>query len=125
MKYTSQGFRSVEACSISAAAVIFAERAARKQYGKSGYCRTCTQVACSRDGTFAEYTAVIEYIPRGQLNEKAGHNQSFVVHAASKRIKKAIKPRFRTIRAQKKPIRHYALLEGAFSTYAKLDQGVL
>jgi hypothetical protein len=117
MKYTSQGFRSVEACSISAAAVIFAERAARKQYGKSGYCRTCTQVACSRDGTFAEYTAVIEYMPRGQLNEKAGHNQSFVVHAASKRIKKAIKPRFRTIRAQKKPIGHYALLEGAFSRY--------
>ena len=33
------------------------------------------------------------------------------------RIKKAIKPRFRTIRAQKMAIRHYALLEGPFSRY--------
>lgn len=33
MKYTSPGFRSVEASSMNAAAVIFAERAARKQYG--------------------------------------------------------------------------------------------
>jgi hypothetical protein len=45
MKYVSPGFRNVKACSIGAAAVIFAERAARKHYGKSGYCRTCTQVS--------------------------------------------------------------------------------
>jgi hypothetical protein len=62
--------------------VIFAERAARRQYGKSGYCRTCTQVAYSPDGTFAEFSAFIGHTPRGQRNETAGHNQSFVVYAA-------------------------------------------
>jgi hypothetical protein len=82
MKYTSPGFRSVKACSISAAAVIFAERAARKQYGKSGYCRTCTQVAHSTDARSAEYSAFISYTLRGQRNETVGHNQSFVVYAA-------------------------------------------
>jgi hypothetical protein len=82
MKYTSPGFRSVEACSIRAAAVIFAERAARKLYGKSGCCRSYTEVACSTDGTIAEYSAFIGYTPRGQCNETAGHNQSFVVYAA-------------------------------------------
>ena len=82
MKYTSPGFRSVEACSVRAAAVIFAERAARKQYGKYGYFRTYTPVACSTVGTIAEYSAFIGYTPRGQLNETAGHNQSFVVYAA-------------------------------------------
>jgi hypothetical protein len=82
MKYASPGFRSVEACSIRAAAVIFAERAARKQYGKSGYCRTYTEVACSTDGTIAEYSAFIGCTPRGQRNKTAGHNQSFVVYAA-------------------------------------------
>jgi hypothetical protein len=69
MKYISPGFRSVEACSNSAAAVIFAERAARKQYGRSGYCEVCKQVASSTDGTFAEYVAFIGYIPRGLGNE--------------------------------------------------------
>ena len=82
MKYISQGFRCVEACSIRAAAVIFAERAARKHYGKSGYCRTCTQVAHSTDGRSAEYSAFISYTLRGQRNETVGHNQSFVVYAA-------------------------------------------
>ncbi len=82
MKYTSPGFRSVEACSIRAAAVIFAERAARKQYGKAGYCQTCTQRACSSDGTFAEYSAFIAYTPREQRSEAAGHNEFFAVYAA-------------------------------------------
>ena len=75
----AQDFRSVEACSIRAAAVIFAERAARKHYGKSGYCLTCTQVAHSTDGRSAEYSAFISYTLRGQRNETVGHNQSFVV----------------------------------------------
>jgi hypothetical protein len=70
MKYISLGFKSVEACSNCAAAEIFAERAARKQYGRSGYCKTCKQVASSRDGTFAEYVALIGYTPRGPRNER-------------------------------------------------------
>ena len=82
MKYTSPGFRNVEACSFLAAAVIFAERAARKYYGKSGYCRTCTQVAHSIDGRSAEYSAFVSYAPREQRNETVGHNQPFVVYAA-------------------------------------------
>jgi hypothetical protein len=82
MKYTSPGFRSVEASSMNAAAVIFAEREARKQYGKSGYCRTCTQVAHSTDGRSAEYSAFISYTLRGKRNETVGHNHPFVVYAA-------------------------------------------
>jgi hypothetical protein len=82
MKYVSPGFRNVKACSIGAAAVIFAERAARKHYGKSGYCRTCTQVAHSPDGMSAEYSAFISYTPRGQRNETVGHSHPFVVYAA-------------------------------------------
>ena len=62
--------------------MIFAERAARKQYGKSGYCRRYTQVAYSTDGTFAVYSVFISYTRRGQRNETAGHNQTFVVYAA-------------------------------------------
>ena len=82
MKYISLGFRSAKACSIRAAAVIFAERAARKQYGKSGYCRTCTQVEHSTDGRSAEYSAFISYTLRGQRNETFGQNHPFVVYAA-------------------------------------------
>jgi hypothetical protein len=82
MKYTSPGFRSVEASSMNAAAVIFAERAARKQYGKSGYCGTCMQVARSTDGRSAEYSAFISYTLRGKHNETVGHNHPFVVYAA-------------------------------------------
>jgi hypothetical protein len=82
MKYISPGFRSVKACSIRAAAVIFAERAARKQFGKSGYCQTCTQLAHSKDGRSAEYSVFISRTLRGQRNETVGHNQSFVVYVA-------------------------------------------
>jgi hypothetical protein len=81
MRYTSPGFRSVEACSNRAAAVIFAERAARKHYGRSGYCRTCTQVARSEGGTFAEYSASIAYTLRGQSSGTAKLKKSFVVYA--------------------------------------------
>ncbi|MFZ0712492.1 MAG: hypothetical protein WAM53_20805 [Terrimicrobiaceae bacterium] len=81
MKYISQGFRSVQACSIRAAVVIFAERAARKRYGKSGYCQTFTQLTCSPDGTFAQYSVFIGYSPRGR-RDKVGHSQTFQVYAA-------------------------------------------
>ncbi len=81
MRYTSPGFRSVEACSNRAAAVIFAERAARKHYGRSGYCRTCTQVASSEDGTFAKYSASIAYTSRGHRSETAELKRTFAVYA--------------------------------------------
>jgi hypothetical protein len=90
IKYTSPGFRSVDAYSISAAAMIFAERVARKHYGKSGYCGTCMQVAYSTDGTFAEYRAFIGHALRDPRNQTVGHHQSFVVHAAQR---KKAKPR--------------------------------
>jgi type IV secretory pathway VirB2 component (pilin) len=81
MKYISRGFKSVEACSIRAAVVIFAERAARKQFGKSGRCETFTQIQCSVDGRFAEYSVFIGCSARGRRHE-AGHNQFFLVYAA-------------------------------------------
>jgi hypothetical protein len=81
MKYISEGFRSVQACSITAAVVIFAERVARKRYGKSGCCGTFTQIAGSADGRFAEYSVFIGYSPRGRRN-KIGHHQTILVYAA-------------------------------------------
>jgi hypothetical protein len=82
VKYISPGFRNVEACSIRAAAVIFAERAARKHYGKSGYCWACRQVAHSPDGRSAKYSAFISCTQRGRRNETVGRSYPLVVYAA-------------------------------------------
>lgn len=78
-KYRSSGFRSVEAESMSAAAEIFATRAAKRKYGKSGYCRTCTQQSYAQDGSLAEYSAFIGYTTG--RNETSGNNIQFTVYA--------------------------------------------
>jgi hypothetical protein len=79
-KYTCNGFKSVTTETMSEAANIFANRAARQKYGKSGYARTCTQGAYAQDGRLAEYSAFIGY-GTGR-NETAGHNINFTVHRA-------------------------------------------
>jgi len=85
MKYTSPGFRAVTAESISEAAGIFADRQARRDYGKSGYARTCNQQAYARDGSFAEYEAFIGYTPAGNHNRGSttGKNFRFTIYVES------------------------------------------
>jgi hypothetical protein len=66
------GFRSVRAEGIEEAAEIFAVRAARREYGRRGYCRTFLVGSYSRDYSLIECSAFIGY-PTG-LNETTGHN---------------------------------------------------
>ena len=79
-KYTSNGFKSVKAESMTEAANIFANRAARRKYGKSGYSRTCTMGSYAQDGSLAEFSAFIGYTT-GQ-NETTGNNINFTVYRA-------------------------------------------
>lgn len=76
-KYTCSGFNSVEAETMSEAAKIFATRAARRRYGRSAYCRTCTQQSYAQDMSLAEYSAFIGY-STGR-NETSGGNVNFTV----------------------------------------------
>lgn len=78
-KYTANGFKSVMAERITEAAQVFANRAARREFGRKGYCRTCTQGAYSQDGRLAEYSAFIGYTTG--RNETTGHNINFTVYA--------------------------------------------
>lgn len=79
-KFTCSGFKSVHADGMDEAAEIFATRAARKKYGRSGYCRTCTKTAYAQNGSVAEYSAFIGY-STGR-NETTGNNVNFTVHRA-------------------------------------------
>ena len=77
MKFKSSGFNTVESDSMSDAALVFANRAARRKYGRSGYARTCVQQAHSQDGTLAEYSAFIGYSTGP--TETTGNNIHFTV----------------------------------------------
>jgi hypothetical protein len=77
-KYTCRGFRPVSAESLREAAEIFAAREARRQFGRSGYARTCTMGSYTQDGATAEFTAFIGV--RTGRHETTGHNYSFTVH---------------------------------------------
>jgi len=81
MKYTCNGFQSVNAETINAAAEVFANRQARRTYGRSGYSRTCTMGAYSQDGWVAEFSAFIG-VTTGR-NETTGHNVNFRVFRAT------------------------------------------
>jgi hypothetical protein len=77
-KYTCNGFKRVEAETMNEAAGIFASRAAKRHYGRSAYCRTCTQGSYSDGGGFAEYNAFIGRT--SGLNETSGRNFNFTVY---------------------------------------------
>lgn len=79
-KYTCTGFKSVLAESLTSAAWLFAYRAAKRRYGRSGYCRTCVQQAYAEDMRLAEYSAFIGTTT--DRNETTGHNIMFTVHAS-------------------------------------------
>jgi hypothetical protein len=79
-KYKSAGFNSVRAETINEAAMIFADRAARRKYGRAGYCRTCNQQCHAQDMSFAEYSAFIG--SSTGRNETTGTNLQFTVYTA-------------------------------------------
>ena len=76
-KYITNGRRPVVAETMSDAAQIFANRAARDKFGRSGYCRTCVCTSWSQDNTLGEFSAFIGY--RTGRNETTGHNVNFTV----------------------------------------------
>lgn len=80
-KFTCNGFRSVAGdISISEAAEIFASRAARREFGKTGYARTCAMGSHAQDGRLAEFSAFVGY--RTGLGETTGRNINFTVFRA-------------------------------------------
>ena len=82
-KYTTSGCRSVTAENMTEAAEIFAARMARKEFGKSAYCRTCNVESWSQEGSLGEDQAFIGYTPAGKHNSNttAGKNIRFTVYA--------------------------------------------
>ena len=82
-KYTTAGCRAVTAENMSEAAGIFADRMARKKYGKTGYARTCNLESWSQDQTLGEYSAFIGHAPAGKHNRgtTVGGNIRFSVYA--------------------------------------------
>lgn len=77
-KFTTPGRRSVTTESIRQAAYVFAERAARAEFGKLGGCRTCSMNSHAKDGSCAEFTA---FIGITKNSETTGHNINFTVYA--------------------------------------------
>jgi hypothetical protein len=78
--YSSKGHRDVVAESMKEAAQIFADRKARKTYGKGGYARTCTLGSWSQDNSVGEFSAFLGY-STGR-NETTGGNAYFTVYSA-------------------------------------------
>lgn len=75
--YTCAGFLPAVAGNIRAAAEIFANRAARKRYGRNGYCRTLNMEAHAVDCSVVEFSAFI-----GKTTgpgETTGHNVHLTV----------------------------------------------
>jgi hypothetical protein len=77
-KYTTNGRRSVVAETMSDAAQIFADRAARDKFGRSGYCRTCVCTSWNQGNTLGEFSAFIGY--RTGRNETTGNTINFTVY---------------------------------------------
>lgn len=76
-KYITNGRRSVVAESMSDAAAIFANRAARDKFGRSGYSRTCAIQSWSQDNTMGEFSAFVGY--KSGPQETTGRDINFTV----------------------------------------------
>jgi hypothetical protein len=81
--FRCNGFRSVRALGIHAAAEIFARRAARRAFGRRGIVRTLVEDSYTRNLSIVEFAAFIGY-PSGR-NETTGQNVRFtVIHGGSR-----------------------------------------
>ena len=81
-KYTTHGCRAVTAENMRDAAGEFANRIARKTFGKTAYARTCNRSSWNADNTLGEYDAFIGYTPAGKHNigTTVGSNIRFSVY---------------------------------------------
>lgn len=75
-KFTTNGCKAVNAETIKEAALIFAQRMARREFGRKGDARTCTMGAYAQDGSLAEFTA---FIGTTKGNSTSGRNVHFTV----------------------------------------------
>ena len=75
--FRCNGFRSVRAEGIAAAAEIFARRAARRAFGRRGIVRTLVEDSYTRNLSIVEFAAFIGYSTGP--NETTGHNIRFTV----------------------------------------------
>lgn len=80
MKFTCDGFKSVNAESMGEAANIFANRAARREYGRSASCLECVEDERAQDGSCAEYEAFIGIST--SRNKTTGRHAKVVVFRA-------------------------------------------
>ena len=81
--FRCNGFRSVRAEGIAAAAEIFAKRAARRAFGRRGIVRTMVEDSYTRNLSIVEFAAFIGY--SSGRNETTGHNIRFtVVHGGAR-----------------------------------------
>jgi hypothetical protein len=76
--YSASGFHRVKATEMKEAAEIFANRLARKQFGRSGYCRICRLNSWDEQGRFGHYDIFIGY--NGERGTTIGHNELIIVH---------------------------------------------
>lgn len=80
-RFTCQGFRPVDAYNAAEAAEIFADRKAKREYGRSGYCHHVRLDCWAESGTYANYEAFIGKAVRGDPNTTSGHNVWLTVYA--------------------------------------------
>lgn len=73
-RFTSDGLAPVQAKSAEEAAEIFANRLARREFGRRGYCRTLRLDSWTRDGTLHVFEAFIGKSLPGDPFTTAGHN---------------------------------------------------
>jgi hypothetical protein len=79
--YSCENYRNVKANNMREAALIFALRAARREYGSKAIVVTCNQQAMAMDGSFAEYQAFVG-VPHGSRSI-CGKNIRFSVYLES------------------------------------------
>lgn len=72
--YICHGFKPVEADSAKEAAETFANRQARREYGKRGHVRTKRLDSWSEDGTHHTYEFFIGRPVPNDRNTTSGHN---------------------------------------------------
>lgn len=81
--YISAGHKPVSAATLDDAARIFADRAARRLFGRAGYCRKIELQGWSEDGSYGETEAFVGRDVRpyrdSKMTETQGRNIRFSV----------------------------------------------
>ena len=81
--FRADGFRDVQADNARAAAEIFADRLARRAYGRNGFCRTIRLDSWTENRKSHTFEVFIGKPVRGERGTTAGHNEWLFVHRVS------------------------------------------